>query len=121
MSMVVQAASGREAARVSFGKTVRRRRKALGYTIEALGERAELSPNYLGTIENDLRDPSLSTVEKIATALDATAGELLGGVKGLSPEAVEAGRLFDAASPDVQESLLPLLRTLARRRRSPPT
>jgi transcriptional regulator with XRE-family HTH domain len=102
---------------VSFGRTVRSRRKALGLTLEKLAERAELSPNYLGTIETGRRDPSLSTIEKIAGALGTVAGELLGGAKGLSAQGLEAGRLFDQSSSDVQESLLPLLRTLSRRRR----
>ncbi len=102
---------------VSFGGTVRRRRKALGLSLEKLAERADLSPNYLGTIENGRRDPSLSTVEKIADALGAAPGELLGGIKSLSPAGIEAARLFDTMPADVQESLLPLLRTLSRRRR----
>jgi transcriptional regulator with XRE-family HTH domain len=102
---------------VSFGGTVRRRRKVLGLTLEKLAERADISPNYLGTVENGKRDPSLSTVEAIAKAFGVGPGELLGGVRGLSAEAVEAGRLFDQAPADVQDSLLPLLRSLTRRRR----
>ncbi len=102
---------------MDFGEAVRRRRKALGLTLEKLAERAKLSPNYVGTIENDRRDPSLSTVIDLARALGAAPAELLGGVEGLGPAGVEAGRLVEALPRDVQESVLSLLRSLARRRR----
>lgn len=102
---------------MSFGKTVRRKREALGLTLEQLAERAGLSPNYLGTVENERRDPSLSTVLAIARGLRVPPGELLGGVKELSAEALEAARLFDAVSPEVQDAIVQLLRATARRRR----
>jgi transcriptional regulator with XRE-family HTH domain len=85
--------------------------------LEQLAERADLSPNYLGTIENDRRDPSLSTVEHIARALGTSPAELLGGVKGLGPVGVEAGRLVEALPREAQEPLLLFLRSLTRRRR----
>jgi transcriptional regulator with XRE-family HTH domain len=84
---------------VSFGQTVRRRREALGITLEELAERSKLSPNYVGSVENGRRDPALSTV------------------KDLSSEAREAGRLFDGASPELQDVALRLLRAVSRRRR----
>lgn len=102
---------------MSFGARVRRNRRALGLTLEQLAERARLSPNYLGTIENGRRDPSLSTIEKIAGALGTAPGALLGGTKGVSAEATEAARLFDRLPADVQDTLLALLRSLSRRRR----
>ena len=102
---------------VSFGATIRRKREALGFTLEEFAERAHLSPNYIGTVENGRRDPSLSTVLALAKALRVPAGELLGGVKELGPEGLEAGRLFESASPEVQEAVLHLLRVVARRRR----
>jgi len=100
-----------------FGKAVRRRRRALALTLEGFAERADLSPNYIGTIENGQRDPSLSTVLKIASALGAKPAELLGSVNELGPVGAEAGRIIEALPDEVQESLLPFLRSLARRRR----
>jgi len=102
---------------VSFGQTVRRRREALGITLEELAERSKLSPNYVGSVENGRRDPSLSTVLALAKGLRVPAGELVGGVKELSSEALEAGRLFDGASPELQDVALRLLRAVSRRRR----
>ncbi len=102
---------------VNFGEMVRRRRKALGLTLEKLAERANLSPNYVGTVESGRRDPSLSTIQQIAKALGAAPAELLGGVRDLGPVGVEAGRLVEGLPRDLQEPVLGLLRSLARRRR----
>jgi transcriptional regulator with XRE-family HTH domain len=54
---------------MDFGKEVRRRREALGLTLEELAERAGLTPNYVGTVETGKRDPSLSTVLALAKGL----------------------------------------------------
>ena len=102
---------------VSFGATIRRKREALGFTLEDFAERAHLSPNYIGTVENGRRDPSLSTVLALAKGLKSPPGELLGGAKDLSPEAFEAGRLFDGVSSELQDVVLRLLRAVSRRRR----
>jgi transcriptional regulator with XRE-family HTH domain len=102
---------------VSFGQTVRRRREALSMTLEQLAERSGLSPNYVGSVENGRRDPSLSTVLALAKGLKSTPGELLGSVKELSPEAFEAARLFDGVSSELQDVVLRLLRAVSRRRR----
>jgi len=103
---------------VSFGQEVRRRRTAAKLTLEALAAKAELTPNYLGSIERGDRDPSLSYVQAIAKALGVAVGDLAGGGRGLpSGAAVEAIRLFDDATPEVQEAVLGLLRAVVRRRR----
>jgi transcriptional regulator with XRE-family HTH domain len=102
---------------VSFGRTIRRRREAVGLTLEQLAERSGLSPNYVGTVENGRRDPSLSTVVALAKGLRVPPGELLGPVQELSSEAYDVGRQFDAAPEDVQDLVVRLLRVAARRRR----
>lgn len=102
---------------MSFGNTVKRRREALGLTLEQLAERAGLSPNYIGTVENGRRDPSLSTVLALAKGLRVPPGELLGPVKDLSAEAYEVGRQYDAAPEDAQDLVMRLLRLVGRRRR----
>ncbi|MBX3258829.1 MAG: helix-turn-helix transcriptional regulator [Labilithrix sp.] len=102
---------------MSFGDEVRRRREALGWTLEQLAERSKLSPNYIGTVENGRRDPSLSTVLALAKGLRVAAGELLGPVKDLSPAAYEVGRAYDASPEDVQDLVVRLLHVTSRRRR----
>ena len=102
---------------MSFGRTVRRKREALELTLEQLAERSNLSPNYVGTVENGRRDPSLSTVLALAKGLRVPPGELLGPVKELSSEAYEIGRQYDAAPEEAQDLVVRLLRVVARRRR----
>jgi transcriptional regulator with XRE-family HTH domain len=103
-----------------FGKEIRRRRKALGLTQDALAERAKISPHFVSGLENGYtRDPSLSTVQALAKGLGVTVGELLGASKSapdLSPLATEVGRLFDAAHEELQRAVLTILRGAARRR-----
>jgi len=95
-----------------FGREVRRRRVALGLTLEQLAERSGLTPNYIGTVENGRRDPSLSTVLSLAVGLGVPAGELVGGVAELGPVATETARLLEGAPPDLQDAILAVLKTL---------
>lgn len=85
-------------------------------TLEDLAERAELSTNYVGSVEGGHRDPSLSTVLKLARGLKVPPAELLGGVEGLSAAALEGARLLDDVPPPVREAALQLLRAVRRRR-----
>ena len=100
-----------------FGREVRRRRVALGLTLEQLAERAGLTPNYIGTVENGRRDPSLSTVMSLAAGLGVPAGELVGGVAELGPVAIETARLVEGAPPELQTAILELARAITKRRR----
>jgi len=102
---------------VEFGAEVRRRREALGLTLEQLAERSGLTPNYIGGVETSKRNPSLSTVLGLAKGLRVPPGELLSGVKDLTPAALEAGRLFEASPPEVQDAVLRLLRAVSIKRR----
>jgi transcriptional regulator with XRE-family HTH domain len=63
---------------VALGTEVRRRRKARGWTLEVLAEKADLTPHYLSTLETGRRDPSVSTVQQLAKAFGCAPGELLG-------------------------------------------
>ncbi len=101
---------------MDFGREIRRRREALGLTLEQLAEASKLTPNYIGTIENGKRDPSLSTVLALSRGLRILPAELFGGVDGMSAPATEAGLLFDGAPEDVQDAMLALLRSVSKRR-----
>ncbi len=96
-----------------FGLEVRKRRESLNMTLEIFAEASNLTPNYIGTIENGKRDPSLSTVYSLARGLGVTAGELLGPTPKLSPEALETARLFDGVTAKIQEAILMILRAVA--------
>lgn len=100
-----------------LGAEIRRRRKALGWTLEHLAHKSGLSAHYLSNLENDARDPSLSSIEAVSRALGVEAADLLGGVKGVTPAGLEAARTFQLLQADAQETVLRLMRMLSRRRR----
>lgn len=112
--MVVPVTMSKKNELVEFGDDVRMRRKALNLTMEQLAERAELTPNYISTIENGQRDPSLSTIEQLAHGLGVPAGALLGKVAVLSPQAHEMATLFDQVPPQLQAGILMILRTTSK-------
>ena len=76
-----------ECATMDFGREIRRRRETLGMTLEQLAESSKLTPNYIGTIENGKRDPSLSVVLDLAKGLNIRPSELLDIFPDSSPEA----------------------------------
>lgn len=112
---------------MGFGGTVRAKRKERGLTLEQLSERSNITPNYLGRVENQQVDPSLSVVLAIARALRASVAELTDGPRGeareqvararrsAAQEAREVARLYAQLPLDVQEVLLPALRVIAQR------
>lgn len=102
---------------LDLGREVRRRRQALGLTLEQLAERSGLTPNYIGTVEHGRRDPSLSTILALAKGLETSPADLFGRGPELTAAAVEVAQLFDAAPADVQGAVTVLLRAAGNRRR----
>jgi len=96
----------------ALGREIRRRRQALGMTLDDLGEVTGITPNYVGSIEKGQRDPGLSAVLKIAHGLRVTPGELL-GLPALPPEAIEAAKLVSRLPEAVRKPLTSTLRALA--------
>jgi transcriptional regulator with XRE-family HTH domain len=85
-------------------------------TLEGMAERVDLSPNYIGAIENGRRDPSLSTLQRLADGLEVTMGELLGNEQRLSPSGWQAAKMYDRASAEMRRGVLMLLRAMAGKR-----
>ena len=102
---------------VRFGHELRRRRESQDMTLEEFSERCGRTTNYIGTVENGKRDPSLSTILAFAEGLGVPAGELLGAIPDLSAAAFEMAQLFDRTSPGVQGAILMILRITQKRRR----
>src|ERR1051325_9327409 len=107
-----------DAQHAEFCREVRRRREALGLTQDELAERSGLTPNYIGTIENGKRDPSLSTMMAIAKGLNVKLGELLGPLPDISPAAHEMARLFEASASALETAPLALRRGILRKKRA---
>jgi transcriptional regulator with XRE-family HTH domain len=60
-----------------LGLNVRKQREEKGLTQEALAERANLDPTYISGIERGVRNPSVLSVIRIATALGVTTSKLM--------------------------------------------
>jgi transcriptional regulator with XRE-family HTH domain len=94
---------------MSLGSEIRRRRLALGLTLDDLSERSGLSPHYLSTLENDRRDPHLSTLIAVAKGLRVAPAELLD-----RPPSTDArpsiGALYERAPSEARVAVMTLLR-----------
>jgi transcriptional regulator with XRE-family HTH domain len=62
---------------IAFGKVIRRLRIDAGLTQEQLGFEAELRRTYVSILELGQQQPSLTTIIKIAQALELTPGDLM--------------------------------------------
>lgn len=60
-----------------LGKNLRTARKRLGLTLEEVAERSGVQAGEVSRIERGLRDPQVSTLEKLATAVELPPGRLL--------------------------------------------
>ena len=63
--------------RVLVGENVRRTRKLRGLTQEAFAEKSGFSQQYLSSLENGKRNPSVITLYEIAIALEVRPEDLL--------------------------------------------
>ena len=61
----------------TFGQRLRHARRARGLTLAELGAKVGRTPSVLSLIENGRREPRLSLVEQLATALSVPVSELL--------------------------------------------
>ncbi|HEX4805734.1 MAG TPA: helix-turn-helix transcriptional regulator [Conexibacter sp.] len=61
---------------LAFGRTLRKARRDRDLSQEALADEAGLSAKHVGEIERANKDPRLTTVLKLASALDLRSSEL---------------------------------------------
>src|SRR6516225_7312890 len=62
---------------VTFGQRLRHLRRTRGLTLTELGERVGRAPSALSLLENGRREPKLSLIEQLATALSIPVSDLL--------------------------------------------
>jgi len=67
--------------RITFGKSVRKLRIALGLSQEELAEKANLHRNYIGGIERGERNLGLINLVELARALSVKPAKLLDGIQ----------------------------------------
>lgn len=62
---------------VRFGRALRRRREAAGFSQESLADAAGLHRTYVGSVERGERNISLRNIVRLASALRCRASDLL--------------------------------------------
>ncbi|MCQ9369360.1 helix-turn-helix domain-containing protein [Brevibacterium sp. 91QC2O2] len=62
---------------LTIGRRVRHFRKAAGLTLTDLGQRVSRAPSQISAIESGRREPTISMLQALATALDVSAEDLL--------------------------------------------
>jgi len=86
---------------MGVGDHIRRRRRALGLSLEEVSHASGLSTNALSELERGLRDPRLSTLVAVSKALGVTTSNLLEqNTMEPSPEASRVAMLFDKLSDE---------------------
>lgn len=78
---------------MNLAAAVQTARKAVGWSVRTLAERAELSPSTISAIENGNREMSVKTACQIARALNIELETLIGLAKNLAPERTERDRI----------------------------
>jgi transcriptional regulator with XRE-family HTH domain len=68
----------RTSLRLHFAANLRRERKALGLSQEALAHLAGLHPTYVGSVERGKSNISIDLIERLAHALGIEPAELMG-------------------------------------------
>lgn len=76
MRAVALADDARDASQ-AFGRRVREVRRAKGMPQDALAHAADIHPTAVGRYERGRREPRLSTILRLARALDVPPGELV--------------------------------------------
>jgi transcriptional regulator with XRE-family HTH domain len=99
-----------------LGDRIRELRRERGLTQEELGARAKVSKVYVSRVEKGNTDIGLDIMKRIAEALDVSPATLFGELVQLSRKAIEFGRAFDEAPPELQAAILNFLGTLNRER-----
>lgn len=66
-----------QAFQTAFGKALRRRRERLEVSQEALALTSEIHRTYISELERGLKNPSLTTIDRLAAALRTKASTLI--------------------------------------------
>jgi transcriptional regulator with XRE-family HTH domain len=64
----------------AFGTNLREARERLGLTQEQVAERSGVHATEVSRMEAGKRDPQVSTLERLAKAVEVTPGQLLDGL-----------------------------------------
>ncbi len=99
----------------AFGAEVRRRRKARGWSLDALARRSGISAGFIRSIELGQQEASLSRILALCAGLECEPFELFGNT--LSPPALEVALSFDRIQDErARKAIRNVLRAVDRSR-----
>lgn len=98
-----------ERSTMNVGQAIRLCRTQRGASQGAIAQRANCSVSYLSMLENNKRDPTLSTVTKIAEALHVPVGLLF----VLAADQDDLGEIDESITAQLMQSALASLETTA--------
>ncbi|RLC62152.1 MAG: hypothetical protein DRI01_07365 [Chloroflexi bacterium] len=75
---------------MSIGKRIRKRRQILEMTQKELAEAIGVTPQHISAVEQDKRDPSLSSLAKLAEELGVTIDYLVTGKESVITDTIPA-------------------------------
>jgi len=86
-----------------IGRRLQQMRKSQGLSQEALANKADLHPTYIGRIERGEVSPTINVLDKIANALNFPLDKLLSFSSEDKTELFETITLFQNVSPQYLE------------------
>jgi len=101
---------------LKLGARLKEIRKARGFTQEALAEKVDLTPQYLSRLEAGHQSPSVTTVAKLAEALNVELWELfdLGHQGSVNEVRVKLRKLIQDSSEEKLRLGLKVFHALSR-------
>lgn len=97
---------------MSIGKRIRKRRQELKLTQENLASALGLTPQHISGIEQDKRNPSLSSLAKLAEELGITVDYLVAGKEGVIVDTIPAIKADKKLSLESKKALVTLVQEL---------
>ena len=97
---------------MSIGKRIRKRRQELKLTQEDLASTLGLTPQHISGIEQDKRNPSLSSLAKLAEELGITVDYLVTGKEGVIVDTIPAIKADKKLSLESKKALVTLVKEL---------
>jgi transcriptional regulator with XRE-family HTH domain len=97
---------------MSIGKRIRKRRQILKMTQQELAEAIGVTPQHISAIEQDKRDPSLSSLGKLAEELGVTIDYLVAGKESVITDTIPAIKGDKKLKLKAKKALIALIQEL---------
>ena len=66
---------------IETGRLIRKHRNAKGWSQEELADRAGVHRTFISSIERGVRNPTVTSLHRVASAMDLTVSELIDGLR----------------------------------------